>query len=171
MPSERSERIMSQAARRAAGSKPVVGSSRKTSSGIADERDAEVEPALLPARERLDARIALLAEPDELDHLVDVARARVVAREEPMRLGDGEQRAELGLLEHDADPLSQRARRIAGIVTEDVRLAPVTRAIALEDLDRRRLAGSVRPEQAEDLALGHLEADAAERFHACRRTS
>ena len=34
MPSERSERIMSHAARRAAGSKPVVGSSRKTSSGL-----------------------------------------------------------------------------------------------------------------------------------------
>ena len=133
--------------------------------GIADEGDSQVEPAFLPARERLDPRVALLAEPDELDHLVDVTWVRVVAREEPMRLGDGEQRAQLGVLEHDADPLSQCARRIAWIVTEHVRVAPVTCAIALEDLDRGGLAGSVRPEQAEDLALGHLEADTAQCFH------
>ena len=31
--------------------------------GVADERDAEVEPPLLPARERLHARVALLGEP------------------------------------------------------------------------------------------------------------
>ena len=35
---------------------------------------------------------------------------------------------------------------------EDDRLAAVGRAQALEDLDRRRLARAVRPEQAEDLA-------------------
>ena len=43
--------------------------------GVADERDAEIEPPLLPAGERLHARVALLTEPDEVDHLVDVARA------------------------------------------------------------------------------------------------
>ena len=42
--------------------------------GIADERDAEVEPPLLAARERLDPRARLLLEPDERDDLVDVAR-------------------------------------------------------------------------------------------------
>ena len=50
--------------------------------GVADERDAEVEPALLAAGERLHARVALLVEPDELDHLVDVARLLVVAGED-----------------------------------------------------------------------------------------
>ena len=44
--------------------------------GIADERDAEIEPSLLPARERLHPRVRLLLEPDERDHLVDVARSR-----------------------------------------------------------------------------------------------
>jgi hypothetical protein len=37
----------------------------------------------------------------------------------------------------------------------------ITGAVALEDLDRRRLARAVRTEQAEDLALGNLEADPA----------
>ncbi len=48
--------------------------------GVADEGHAEIEPTLLAAGERLHARVPLLAEPDEVDHLVDVARVRVVAR-------------------------------------------------------------------------------------------
>ena len=48
--------------------------------GIADERDAEVEPPLLAARERLHLRVPLLGEPDEPDHLVDVARVRRSSR-------------------------------------------------------------------------------------------
>ena len=42
--------------------------------------------------------------------------------------------------------------------------AAVAAAVALEDLDRRRLAGAVRAEQREDLALADLEADAAQRL-------
>jgi len=38
-------------------------------------------------------------------------------------------------------------------------LAGATRAVALEDLGDRRLAGTVRPEQADHLALPDLEAD------------
>ncbi len=82
VPSERSERIRSQAARRAAGSKPGRGLVEEHEIGVADERDAEVESALLAAGERLHPRVPLLFQPDELDHLVDVARAGVVAGEE-----------------------------------------------------------------------------------------
>ena len=42
------------------------------------------------------------------------------------------------------------------------RPAAVALAVALEDLDGRRLAGAVRAEQPEDLAGGDLEADAAD---------
>ena len=38
--------------------------------GVADEREGEVEPPELAARERAHARVALLGEADELDHLV-----------------------------------------------------------------------------------------------------
>ena len=42
--------------------------------------------------------------------------------------------------------------------------AAVARAVALEDLDGRRLAGAVRAEQAEHLARLDREVDPAERF-------
>ena len=121
--------------------------------GIADERDAEVEPPLLAARERLDARVRLLLEPDERDHLVDVARRAVVAGEDRVRLAHRQVRPQLRLLEDDADPLAEVRSRPLGIVAEHAHLAGVALAVALEDLDGRRLAGAVRSEQPEDLAL------------------
>jgi hypothetical protein len=52
------------------------------------------------------------------------------------------------------EPIPKRRHR--GIAAEHADLAAVTRAIALEDLDRRRLAGAVGPEKPEDLAVAHL---------------
>ena len=127
--------------------------------GVADERDAEVEPPLLAARERLDPRARLLLEPDERDHLVDVPRRAVVAGEDRVRLAHGEVRPELGLLQDDADPLAEVRPRPLGIVSEHAHLAGVALAVALEDLDGRRLAGAVRPEEAEDLSLLDREVD------------
>ncbi len=137
--------------------------------GVADERRAEVEPPLLTAGERLHFRVALLGKPDELDHLVDVPRLRVVAREHAMHLADGEQRRVLRVLEDDADALAKRGRRVARVVAEHRGNAGVAPAVALEDLDGRRLAGAVRAEEPEDLACGHLEADPAERLDAAVR--
>ena len=79
---------------------------------------------------------------------------------------DGRQ---LGVLEHDADSLAQRGARVARIEAEHVDLPAVAVAEALEDLHGRRLAGPVRTEQAEDLALAHLEVDAAHGLHAAVR--
>ena len=129
--------------------------------GVADERDAEVEPALLAARERLHPRVALLVQADEVDHLVDVARPLVVAGEHPVDLAHVSTGQSSRLLEHDADPLAERALGRARVEAEHADLARVALPVALEDLDRRRLAGAVRAEQAEDLADGHLEVDAA----------
>ena len=47
--------------------------------GIADEREREIEPTLLTARQRLHARAGLLGEPDEVEQLVDRTRRRVRA--------------------------------------------------------------------------------------------
>ena len=133
MPSERSARIISQAARRAAGIEARRRLVEEDELGVADERDAEVEPALLAAGERLHARVALLAEPDELDHLVDVARVRVVAGEQLVRLADREVRATAPTLEDDADALPQLSRPASlGIVPEHARPR------------RRRASGSPR---------------------------
>ena len=69
-----------------------------------------------------------------------------------------------GALQHDADALAQLARAQLRVVAEhrDVALAAV--AVALEDLDRRRLARAVGPEQAEHLAAPDREVDPADRL-------
>ena len=46
---------------------------------VADQRERDVEPPPLPARELRRERVGLLVEPDERDRLVDVARLEVVA--------------------------------------------------------------------------------------------
>ena len=92
---------------------------------VADERDPEVEPPLLPARERLHLRVALLVEADEVDHLVDVARVLVVAGEHPVDLAHRQHRPELRFLQHDADPLAEGALGLAGIEAEHADLARV----------------------------------------------
>ena len=131
---------------------------------IPDERDAEIEPSLLPAGEALHACVALLRESDELDHLVDVAPSLVVAGEHAVNLADGQVREELGLLQHDADALSKRTLGTRRVVTENRDIAGVSRAITLEDLHRCRLARAVRAEQSEHLALRDVEADAPDGF-------
>src|SRR5205085_4011833 len=88
----------------------------------------------------------------------------VVAGEEGMCLAHRERLPQLRGLEHDADPLAERAARLLGVEAEDVDGPRVPAAVALEDLDRRRLAGAVRAEEAEDLAVRDLEVDAAHRL-------
>src|SRR5207249_2992622 len=113
---------------------------------------------------RLDAVVALRAETDQVDHLVEVARLAVVAGEHAVRLAHREVGPELRLLEHDADPLAVGRLRACGIEAEHVDTAAVALAVALEDLDGRRLAGAIWSEQAEDLAFVDVEADAAHGF-------
>ena len=53
-------------------------------------------------------------EVDQLDHLVDVARGRVVARVAGDRLPDGQVGLDRDVLQHQADPLAQRRGRRPG---------------------------------------------------------
>ena len=86
----------------------------------------------------------------------------VVAGEHLVHLADGQRGGQVGRLEHDPDPLAQRRAAVLRIDAEHRHVAAVAGAVALEDLDRRRLAGAVRPEQAEHLALLDGEADAGD---------
>ena len=97
--------------------------------------------------------------------LVDVARSLVVPREQSEALGDAERLVHRRGLEDDADLLSPRVAGSRRVLSEDGDRAPVALAVALEDLDGRRLAGAVGAEEAEDLARGDLEADAPDRLH------
>src|SRR5262249_1180829 len=102
----------------------------------------------------------------EIDHLVDLPWLGVVAREDRVRFPDGEVRPQFRRLEDDADPLAEVRAGPLGIVPEDAHLARVAAAVPLEDLHRRRLAGAVRAEKTEDLALLDREVDPPHRLEA-----
>ena len=82
-----------------------------------------------------------------------VPRARVVAGEELERLAHGERRVDGGGLQDDADSRPKARAAVAGIAAQHARVAAVATAVALEDLDGRRLAGAVRTEEGEHLTL------------------
>ncbi len=123
--------------------------------GAADDAERDVEPAALAAGQAGRAGVALLRQADQLDRLVRPHRVGEVGRHRADPLAHG-QLAGLGQvvdpLQDDADaglPLGGRPGRV---VPEHRHVAAVPAAVALEDLDRRRLAGPVRPEQREHLA-------------------
>jgi hypothetical protein len=128
--------------------------------GVADEGQGEVEPALLAAGERAHIRVRLLLQARDRDDLLDVARARIEVGEVPERLARRDVAVHPGRLQDDADALAQLTRVLLGIVAEHRDDAGRAGPVALEDLDRGRLAGAVGPEQAEDLAHGDLEVQA-----------
>ena len=73
---------------------------------------------------------------------------------------------ELRVAGHDLstapDAAAEDARALARIHAEHGDLPGTAHAVALEDLDRGRLAGAVRAEQAEHLAALHGEIDSAD---------
>ena len=131
---------------------------------VADQRKAHVEPALLPAGQPGHAVVGLLREPDQLDRLVHPARRVVVAGEELDRLAHSELRVHAAVLEHDPDPLAPLLAGIRRVDAEHRHLPGAALAVALENLDGRRLACAVRTQEGEDLAAGDLEIDAPDRL-------
>ncbi len=128
---------------------------------VPDDAKPEVQAALLTTGERLHPVVCLVCEPNELDHLVNRPRIRVVAGIARERLADREERLDGKLLEHNPHAFPQLAAgcRVCRVITEHENVTAVSLAKALEDLDDRGLACAVRPEQREDLALVHLEGD------------
>jgi len=117
------------------------------------------------------ARVSrLLLEADQPDHLVDRSRVLVVARELREMLGDREVFVHGRRLEHDADPPSPVEIRTRRIGAQHLHFTRIALSVALDDLDRRRLAGAVRTEQTEDLAGAELEARCPSELRTRRRT-
>ena len=122
--------------RRAVGSKPVVGSSRKSSSGSPASATATSRRRCC-RRRACSPACRLLLQADELDHLVDGRRVRVVAartaRRSPARSGTGRRPVDCSTM-----PIAALQLRLAfaGVVAEDVDLAGRRVAEALEDLRR-----------------------------------
>ena len=133
---------------------------------VVEEAAGEVHLLALAGRERADALLALLHHADRLDQLVDappavLRRESVELAEHPELLADREDPVArlLAARDHVHDPAD-----LLGLV-HDVEAEDPGRALRGEqqrrqDLDQRRLAGAVRPEQPEELAGLDLEVDA-----------
>ena len=111
------------------------------------------------------------AEPDELDRLVDRARAR---RRSPRTASPSRARSASGRARTPAGrgrcARARRASACRGRRRAPLTSPPVRLPVALEDLDRRRLAGAVRAEEAEHLAGATSKLDARARPRGRRRT-
>ena len=102
--------------------------------------------------------------PTRLDDLLDGAAGAVAGAVDADGLADRQLVLDPGRLQHDADAVAEVPPGRAGIVTEDGHVTGGPRAVALEDLDRGRLAGPVVAEQGVDLTLGDLEREAVDAF-------
>ena len=131
---------------------------------LPDERLRDPEPLLHALRHRLDAAVARLGQADELEQLGALGRAA---------LGAGEplvQREQLvgARPAGEAEQLREVAERAAGRGRPGGRAADLGGAAgrpdeAARDLHERALAGAVRAEQPDELALADGEVDAAQR--------
>ena len=129
---------------------------------VARERDGHVEPPPLPTRKLRDARVLLVCQADQADHLVQRSGFRVVAAKHLDRLGDRQVGIDSTGLQHDAHLLLEPAVPQGWIKAKDRNLATVAAAKSFENLDRRRLACAVRAEEGEDFTFRDGKADSAE---------
>ena len=83
--------------------------------------------------------------------------SRIQRRPQLHRFGNRDSLLELRLLELDADALLQRPAITRGIEREHRNAPAIRPPQSLHALHRRRLAGAVGSDQAEDLPLVHLE--------------
>ena len=122
--------------------------------------------ALHAARERHDLVVFLVPERERAQRLLDVRRVGRLA-EQAAAEGDGGpdgfERVGRELLRHQADHRAHGA-----VVARDVEAGDRDRALvephdAADESDQRGLAGAVRAEQREDLALADIEVDELER--------
>ena len=152
VPAAARSRISSQNSRRASGSKPVVGSSRKSSSGRPTMPSATSSRRFCPPERVCVRALALSVSPTRPITAVRVVRRRVERGEVVHHLAHGQLVELAGALQHDADPgppvLAGRVR----VDAEHADLAAVAPPVALQDLHRGGLAGAVRSEQGEHLA-------------------
>jgi hypothetical protein len=155
-------RISSHRLRRLCGSSPVVGSSRNTTSGSLTSAATMLNRCACPPESWPTGRGACRSA-RRLEQLVGVAPGGVEGAEQAQDLPQGEQLEVRRGLELDADAVLEGSRWSRTVSSPSTLARPGGRpAEALEDLQRRGLAGAVRAEQREDLAAADLEAEAGD---------
>ena len=134
-----------------------MGSSRSRIEGSLIERAGDGQAALHAARQRLDLVGRALQELDELEQPVGLlprlrARHPEVARVDHEVVADRELGVERVLLRDDAQPAADARAVDVRVEVEDPERARGHRRHAADHPHRARLAGAVRPEEAEALA-------------------
>ena len=94
------------------------------------------------------------------------AAQAVGAREEVEVLGDGRVRVDAGVVGHEARDPPHLLRMVHDRVAADARIAALRRVERRQDPHRRRLAGAVRPDEAEHLAALDAERHVVHRVDA-----
>ena len=135
-----------------------------------NQPERDVEPAAHAARVPLDDAVGCIRDADHVEQSFDArvqlgAAHAVHASLEHQVLPAGRPPVDPGLLRDVADHAADRARLADDVVAGDLCVALVRSRERDEHAYGRRLAGAVRPEQAEDLALADCERHAVERLH------
>ena len=115
--------------------------------GVADHAGGEVESALLSAGEFVAATVGVFGEADQLERFVDIHRVLVELGGEVEHFAGGESLAGRAALEDDADAAGEGVALVARVEAEHGNRTLVAVPVALHDLDQRRFAGPVRPQQ------------------------
>ena len=141
------------------------------------ERARHAEPPLVALRERRRRRVGVGGEAEQVQQLAGALRrtARRDADAERRHLhvlADGQRAERAAVLERAREPVPaaavrRPARDVASLQLDRAGGRPVE---AAEQIDERRLARSVRPDQTDDLTPPELERDVAERLHALEQT-
>src|SRR5256885_5285756 len=137
---------------------------------VVQEPAGDVQALAHTARVALAPLLLASGQPDELEQLGDprallLRRHRVELGEVAEVVETGEALVEPALAAEDvADPLAHLARVLDHVEPEHARRARGRDQQRDQHLDRGRLAGAVRSEEAEELALGDLEGDAPHRL-------
>jgi len=105
-----------------------------------------------------------IGEPDLVEYVVDPDGPRVAAAESGQRgevLPSGERGVEAGPVDEAVDTVGSRERP-PDRRTQDLEAAAIGDGQAQQEAEQCRLAGAVRPDQAVDLPLRHIQIDAVE---------
>ena len=129
---------------------------------LVHDAGGEREPLLPAAGERAGELVLAARQAEAVERLVDglaEVRQRIEPRDELEVLADRQILVEGEALRHVADLALDRLGLALDVVAEAGPLAGGRPEQAADQADRRRLAGAVRPEEADDLARRDLEVD------------
>src|SRR2546425_8895501 len=126
--------------------------------GVVDQGQHDEQPLLLTAGQRHEPGVSLVGEPELLEQPIAIRRPPPIQRRPEIdRLPHLDPLLQLRLLELHADAILQFVDVAERIEPEHRDSAAIGHAQSLDALQRGRLAGAVRSDQSEDLAIVDLE--------------